>query len=655
MIKKYHALQERLTPSSPRLRWGFLGLGVLLTGLGWSALSTLLLTQSFRRTFAALATPAFWFTALFFLLLTALFTLLTRSLFAGGLISWFPFLIFGLINYFKLSITGAPFLLDDLALTGNVGGIISLNLKSLVPSRNTVLAVVLTLLWLLVLWFFSRPLRPRSWRLSLPLALAPLVLLVAVFWVWVEPLVFTPLGVQQSLGNMGQSIFNDRCGLPLGLLRTARWNGRSSAPVDSSYLESLLDQAQSELGETPAADPDAVHPNVILLLSESFFDVTTIPGVTYDQDPIPEFHALQKESVSGTFQTRTLGYGTSNIELEVLTGINTHLIANESLYTLDPELFRRLPAIPRLLDDAGYRTVMLHTFNDGIYHRDPKMAAIGFQERYFSSDFAAIDPDAAAAPDYYGYLDQFISGTFYSDSYLTDLIIDLYENNTSGKPLFAYGISMEGHTPYDSTKYAPGELTVSFDAPLSDEARQMFTMYSQAASNASAALDKLVNYFRDADQPTVIVFFGDHRPGLGLEGSTTESVYSQIYSALGTWGGGKSAEEYSTLCSTSYLIWANDPSLLPAQPGETKTESSNYMGLALLDAANVPKPLYWRLLQQLSETRVIDAPGYSLGRDGTLTLNTPTEGLDHERLARFAHFLRDALYQNQLVTKSLWE
>lgn len=655
MIKKYRALQARLTPSSPGPRWCFLGLAVLLTALGWSALSTLLLTQSFRRTFAALAHPAFWLTALFFLLLTALFTLLTRSLFAGGLISWFPFLIFGLINYFKLSITGAPFLLDDLALTGNVGGIITLNLKSLIPSRNTVLAVVFTLLWLLVLWFFSRPLRPGSWRLSLPLALAPLALLAAVFWVWVEPIVFTPLGVQRSMGEMGQAIFNDRCGLPLGLLRSARWNGRSASPADAAYLESLLAEAQDELGETPAADPDAAHPNVILLLSESFFDVTTLPGVTFDQDPIPEFHALQQESVSGAFQTRTLGYGTSNIELEILTGINTHLISNESLYTLDAEVFRRFPAIPRLLGDAGYRTVMLHTFNDGIYHRAPKMDAIGFQEKYFSGDFAAIDPDAAAAPDYYAYLDQFISGTFYSDSYLADLIIDLYENNTSGKPLFAYGISMEGHTPYDSAKYAPEEVNVSFTAPLSDEARQMFTMYAQAASNASAALDKLVDYFRDADQPTVIIFFGDHRPGLGLEGSTTESVYSQLYSAQGAWTGGKSAEEFSALCSTSYLIWANDPSLLPAQPGETKTESSNYLGLAVLDAANVPKPLYWRLVRQLSETRVIDAPGYSLGRDGTLTLNTPTEGEDYHRLNRFSHFLRDGLYRGQVVTKSLWE
>ena len=655
MVKKYRALQERLTPSTSRLRWSFWGLGVLLTALGWSALSFLLLTQSFRRTFAALASPAFWFTVLFFFLLIALFALLTRSLFAGGLIAWFPFLIFGLINYFKLSITGAPFLLDDLALTGNVGGIITLNLKSLTPSRNTVLVLVFTLLWLLVLWFFSRPLRPQSWRLSLPPALAPLALLAAVFWIWVEPIVFTPLGVQQSLGNMGQAIFNDRCGLPLGLLRAARWSGRSAPPPDTAYLDALLEQAQAELGETPAADPDAVHPNVILLLSESFFDVTTLPGVTYGQDPLPEFHALQAESVSGTFQTRTLGYGTSNIELEILTGINTHLIANESLYTLSSDLFGRLPAIPRLLDDAGYRTVMLHTFDDSIYHRAPKMDAIGFQEKYFSADFAGVDPDAAAAEDYYAYLSQHISGTFYSDSYLADLIIDLYENNPSDKPLFAYGISMEGHTPYDETKYAPGEISVSFDAPLSDEARRMFTMYSQSVSNASAALGKLVDYFRDADQPTVILFFGDHRPGLGLEGSTTESVYSQLYSAAGTWAGGQTAEDYSTLCSTSYLIWANDPSLLPAPPGEAKTESSNYLGLALLDAANVPKPLYWRLLEQLSETRVIDAPGYSLARDGELSLGVPADGPDRERLNRFAHFLRDALYQEQHVTKSLWE
>lgn len=655
MIQKYRALQQRLTPSSLPLRWAFLGLGVLLTALGWSALSFLLQTQSLRHTLAAVASPAFWLTALLFFLLTALFTLLSRSLFVGGLLSWLPFLIFGLINFFKLSITGTPFFLSDLALTGNVGGIVALNLKSLTFSRNTALALVFTLLWLAVLLVFSRPLRPQSWRVSLPLALAPLALLAAVFWVWVDGAVFAPLGLPLEQGAVAQLTANERCGLPLGLLRAAKWDSLPIPAAELDDLDALLVQAQKELGETPGVPPDAVQPNVILLLSESFFDVTTLPGVTFSGDPLAPFHALQEESVSGTFHTRTLGYGTCNIELELLTGINTHLLGDENLHTLSPELLGRLPAVPQLLGDAGYRTVMLHTFNDSIYHRDPLMQAIGFQERYFSGDFAAVDPDAAAALDYYGYLSQYISGTFYSDSYLADVIIDLYENNDSGKPLFAYGISMEGHTPYDEGKYTADQLSVSFDAPLSDDARRMFTMYAQSASNAAAALDKLVDYFRQVDRPTVILFFGDHRPGLGLEGSTTESVYTQLFSAQGTWEGSYTTEQYSALCSTSYLLWANDPSLLPAEPGTVKEESSNYLGLALLDAANVPKPLYWRLLQQLSETRVIDVQGYSLARDGALLPHVPTEGQDRARLDRFAHFLRDALYQEQHVTKSLWE
>jgi arylsulfatase A-like enzyme len=96
---------------------------------------------------------------------------------------------------------------------------------------------------------------------------------------------------------------------------------------------------------------------------------------------------------------------------------------------------------------------MLHTFNDSIYNRTPLMTAIGFEDLYFSDDFAAVDDRAAAADDYWAYMDGKISGMFYSDDYLTDLLIDLYEKKTADAPVFLYGISMENHSPFNDEKY----------------------------------------------------------------------------------------------------------------------------------------------------------------------------------------------------------
>ena len=65
------------------------------------------------------------------------------------------------------------------------------------------------------------------------------------------------------------------------------------------------------------------------MLSESFFDVTELPGVEFERRPgggLPR--RLQEQGVSGTFYTHTLGYGTSNIEMEVFTGINSRFFGS---------------------------------------------------------------------------------------------------------------------------------------------------------------------------------------------------------------------------------------------------------------------------------------------------------------------------------------
>lgn len=594
----------------------------------------------------------FWLTALLFFTLTALFSLLTNHLLAGGLLGGLPLLALGLVNYFKLAITGTPLLLTDLALASKLGGIVALNAESLIPSFSTVLALLVVIGWSVALGFASKPLALPSRKRAAVAALAPLATLVIVFWAALNPLVLTPLRLPLSSGVISQEQINLTSGVPLGLLRTLRFQAQTDEKFNNSQLDAILDQAETELDS--GAPEGSVHPNIILILSESFFDVTELPGVTFAQDPIPEFHALQKEGVSGHFHTRSLGYGTCNIELEVLTGINTHLVYNQDLSTMEPKRLARLPAVPQLLKNAGYRTVMLHMYDDSIYHRDPLMEAVGFDERYFSSDFSAVDSQAAAAPNYWEFMETQVSGGYYSDAYMTQLLIDLYEQTPGDQPLLAYGISMENHTPHDADKYAPGEITVSFDAPLTEEAQGVLAASSQGCANASQALGALADYFRDQVEPTVILFFGDHRPGLGVAGSNLDRVYTQLYEAAGEWSGAATIQQVAELRSTSYLIWANDPSLLPAPAGTVQEKSSNYFGLSVLDAANVTWPLYWQLLDQLSQTRLIDCMEYSMGVDLEPQFFTPGSGPDYELLTQMGAILRRSLYRDEAFAQRLW-
>lgn len=650
-MKRLGDLRQGLTPNGPVV-WGWFSLACALTGLMWAWLSFLLERQSVAIAFRAMLYPKFWFTALFFFALTALFGLLTNHLLAGGLICGAPFLILGVINAYKLAITDTAFSLNDLAMAGNLGGIIRLNASSLIPAFQTALAVLLFLLWSFGLWFFSRPLRLPSRPVAALWALAPAAVLAGVFWLGLDPLVLESVQLPLSRGNMSQTVVNQYTGLPLGLCRSLKARSIWARPLSDAQLSALLDEAEAEL-PAEAASETAVHPNVILILSESFFDVTELSGVTYGADPIPEFHALQAEGVSGTFHTRTLGYGTCNIELEILTGVNTHLLSGEDLYTTDPQRLARIPAVPRLLRQAGYDTLMLHMYPDGIYDREPLMEAVGFAERYFSSDFTPIDPKAARASDYQAYLVRHTSGTYPSDAYMTQLIAGLYERKSGDKPLFTFAISMENHTPHNAEKYAPGERTVSFSAPLTPEADEALAVASQGCANASQALGRLCDYFRDYDEPTVILFFGDHRPGLGVEGAGLDRVYSQLYDAMGAWSGYSTLEQIAELRSTSYLIWANDPSLLPAAPGTQTDASCNYFGLSVLDAAGVSKPLYWRLLEQLSQTRLMDTAEYTMDARGVLSQSLPTQGEEYRRLSRMSAIFQNVLYGNNAFAQRL--
>lgn len=632
--------------------WGWFLLACALTGLMWSWLSFLLERQSVAIAFRAMLYPKFWLTALFFFTLTALFGFLTNHLLAGGLISGLPFLILGVINAYKLAITDTAFSLNDLAMAGNLGGIIQLNADSLVPSFHTVLAVLLTALWSFGLWFFSRPLRLPARPIAALWALVPAVVLVGVFWLGLDPLVLRNVGLPLARGNLSQTLVNQYTGLPLGLARSLKVRSVWARPMDDAQLSKLLDQAEQELPAQSVAE-DAVHPNIILILSESFFDVTQLSGVRFETDPIPEFHALQSEGLSGQFHTRTLGYGTCNIELEVLTGVNTHLLSGEDLYTMDSQRLTHVPTVPRLLRQSGYRTVMFHMYPDGIYDREPLMEAVGFDERYFSSDFTPIDPQAAQATDYQDYIAQRSSGTYPSDAYMTDLLTGLYQRKRDGTPLFTFAISMENHTPHNAEKYSPNERTVSFSAPLTPEANEALAVASQGCANASQALGVLCDYFRDYDEPTVILFFGDHRPGLGVEGDGLDRVYSQLYDAAGTWEGQSTLDQIAELRTTSYLIWANDPSLLPVQPGSQADTSSNYFGLSVLDAARVSKPLYWRLLEQLSQTRLMDTGEYTMGVDRVPALSMPMEGEEYKRLTRMSAIFQNVLYGNNAFAQRL--
>lgn len=598
---------------------------------GWvlTAVSELITTQSFADAAALLFgfTPRAVATAAFLGLIICTLGFLCRSIFAGGLIVTLFVAGLSFANYYKMLITSTPLYVQDIRLVTQVGGIMELNEASMKFSGESAAAVVIMLLVLVGLFFVSRRFRPRL-REGLISGLISAILFASLFCVpaSVESWFYGPAGSGQAAAQDTQIVHNSRCGVLLGLWRSVVLGGEEELIPEPDEEELMLMNAQSWIEELPDTEKDE-QPNVIFVLGESFFDVTELPGVSYAEDPVADFHRICSEGVSGKFYTHTLGYGTENIELEIMTGINTRFFSwDDMIYGWEQEKLLTYPSLPQLFSDAGYYTAYLHTFNDGIYNRTALYTALGFQDMYFSGDFAAIDPEAAAAPDYWGYMYGKIAGEFYSDDYLADVTAELFDQKAGEGPVFLWAVTMENHTPYTADKFSSYDFP--FESDLGDEAVGVLNAVTQGVADCSEALGKLVDHLAAQDEPVIVVFFGDHRPGTPLESGAT--VYSELGMCpedVADW----ELEDYAELYSTDYVIWSNDPSLLPAEPGSRMNTSSTLLGVEVLQMAGMDLDEYWSMCAVVDTVSDGWTWNFFVPQDGEPCFS-PFAGLDEEGL-----------------------
>ena len=150
----------------------------------------------------------------------------------------------------------------------------------------------------------------------------------------------------------------------------------------------------------------------------------------------------------------------------------------------------------------------------------------------------------------------------------------------------------------------------------------------EGLTRADQALGELTDALREREEPTVVVFFGDHRPNLFMTDGGT------VYSHLGLCEGNNCAdwtiEQVADLYSTNYLIWANDAALLKAPAGTVQDTGIAAIGPAVLDAADMPRTRYWAMQERLAQALLINTDLYCVTADGTPYWNTTDADLSDE-------------------------
>ena len=174
---------------------------------------------------------------------------------------------------------------------------------------------------------------------------------------------------------------------------------------------------------------------------------------------------------------------------------------------------------------------------------------------------------------------------YISDAAATDRIISTFEEhlNESENPLFSFTVTIQNHGPYGD-KYGQTK-NFNTDVELNDDEYPMLSNYFFGTSDADNELRRLVEYFRNIDEPVVLVFFGDHLPGF----TNGMDYYEKLMPHINING---TDEEKLNLYKTPFLIWQNESAkknldisknAQNANIQKNMTISANYLGSELTE------------------------------------------------------------------------
>ena len=511
-------------------------------------------------------------------------------LWAAWLGTAIPCLLVSLVNLYKMELHGAPLMMNDFTLIGEFGIIAGYAMPNLKFSLLTVVVLLLSAGLPVLLWRLDRRIKARRYS---RLFCASAGFLLAVLAVLVFPGSALP-----DWAVMGAKTHTERvenAGILVGIYGTWAADRTMEDDVDLSVLKDSLgnlDESESaptvselsgEQTSGTSAPEESVQPEepvptptVIFLMAESFFDITEIPTLSFETDPIPVFHAVEETSVSGKLISNTYCGGTGYVEMEVLTGICSYLLKeSDTLTSLPFEVYDAMPCISDVFDRYGYRMEFIHSHNNALYNRETIYQSFGFDSVRFSDSFAE---------------DAGMSGGYVSDMSLSEEIIAAYENRGE-EPLMLYTVSMENHQPYFAAKYPTPSGAGTASDMLTEEDLGVVDSYVQGLMNADRAMGRLIDYFSAQENPVMIVFWGDHLPNLKLsDGSSAFEKLQWCSTGLTTqW----EPEELQRMLSTDYFIWTNYDLTLEDAPS-----SSTMLGLTALKALNFELTDYFRWLDK---------------------------------------------------------
>lgn len=419
-------------------------------------------------------------------------------------------LVLGVCNGYMLMKRVTPFNAQDLKVAMDAVSLINNYFN---PMELVILAIGIAavIVWVISMWRRGGQYEGRvRWWLALIGAAASFAAYLGLTQAALDQRV-----ISNYFGNIAFAY--EDYGLPYCFMASVFNTGiNEPAGYSEETIQNISNNREITKNET-GRDEDEL-PNIIFVQLESYFDVAEAEFFTTSENASPNLREMYENYSSGYFKVPSVGAGTANTEFEVLTGMNMRFFGPGEYPYKTYLKDRTAESAATALSELGYGTHGLHNNGGNFYSRAKVYNNTGF-DTFTSKEFMNIL--------------QTTENGWAKDDILIDHIVAAMD--TTERQDFVFAISVQGHGDYPEQQVIE-DPKIKVEGIKDEGTKNKWEYYVNQVYEMDAFAGKLAETMEERGEPTVIVFYGDHLPTMGLQAEDLKSRY---------------------LYNTNYVIWDN--------------------------------------------------------------------------------------------------
>lgn len=437
------------------------------------------------------------------------------------------FIILGIINCIILLNRVSPFGYTDLYM---IGDLLTMQDSNYFSAQEAMIAVIALVIYIIIMVTYlikgpkktdAKPLWQR-------------IILVVALWVSLYPstILLRQSGIMTSyFGNLAQGYLD--YGYLYGFSTSVLDRGMNRPfGYSRNKIDDILEKDASYVNTLEIPSDDATKPNIVVILLESFYDVSESEFLETSEDPIPFIHSLEKNYSTGHCIVPVVGAGTCNSEFEVLTGMSCSFFGPGEYPQKTIIKETDCESYADVLHDNGYSTHVVHNNGGNFYSRANAFSMMGF--------------DSFTSKELLDITDYTPLGNWPTDDILIDATTDAMD--VDDNPDFVYTITVEGHGAYPTYPVEEDPAIKVIAHGKTEEEQNAWSYYINRIYNVD---DFVKNYIEALDargEDTLVIMFGDHLPTMGLTDSevATGDLYKTKYFTWNNFGMEKIDEDLAS-------------------------------------------------------------------------------------------------------------